>query len=136
MDSRDMLARRDAGREAKGARKMAGAVPDDIQRKRAEAELRLQRQQIAHLARVALLGEFSAALIHELRQPLASIRCNALAAQHLIAAKRENLEISESLQDIVAAGQRAEEIIERMRLLLKRREPQFEPVKLDELVQG
>ena len=138
MDSGLILARRDAGGEGKGAvQKMAGAVLDDIQRKRAEAELRLQRQQIAHLARVAMLGEFSAALTHELRQPLTSIRCNALAAQHLIAAKRQNLaKISESLQDIIAAGQRAEEIIQRMRSLLKRREPQFEPVKLDELVQG
>lgn len=137
MDSGRMLAPRGTGREANGAvEETAGAVVDDIQRKRVEGELRLQRRQIAHLARVAMLGEFSAALTHELRQPLASIRCNALAAQHLIATQRENLpQMREILGDIIAADMRAEEIIQRSRVLLKRREPQFEPVKIDELVQ-
>ena len=66
--------------------RVVGCVIDDSQRKRAEAESLRQQQQITHLTRVAMLGELSGALAHELQQPLTSIMCNAEAAQ-LLAAK-------------------------------------------------
>ena len=62
---------------------MLSTIP---QRKRAEAESLHQQQQITHLTRVAMLGELSTALAHELQQPLTAILCNAQAAQ-LLAAK-------------------------------------------------
>ena len=62
------------------------SVIDDSHRKRAGAHLLKPQQKLTHLARVALLGELSGALAHELQQPLTAILCNAQAAQ-LLAAK-------------------------------------------------
>ena len=71
-----------AYRGADGAvTRVAGYVVDHYERKRAEAESIKQQQQITHLTRVAMLGELSGALAHELQQPLTAILCNAQAAQ-------------------------------------------------------
>src|SRR5262249_35624230 len=59
-------------------------VRDITARKLAEAEAQEQRHQVAHLGRVAMLGELSGALAHELNQPLTAILANARAAQHLL----------------------------------------------------
>ena len=56
-----------------------GAVIDITERKRAEFELAAQRNELAHLARVAMLGELSGSLAHELNQPLTAILANARA---------------------------------------------------------
>ena len=54
-------------------------------RKQAELEAREQRRELAHLTRVAMLGELSGALAHELNQPLTAILSNAQAGQRLLA---------------------------------------------------
>src|SRR5208283_1481073 len=73
-----------ASRDAKGAlASVTGCVIDDSQRREAEEELAKQQRQITHLTRVAMLGELSGALAHELQQPLTAILCNAQAAQML-----------------------------------------------------
>ena len=59
-------------------------VRDITERRRAEHELAVQRRELAHLGRVALLGELSGALAHELNQPLAAILTNARAAQRML----------------------------------------------------
>src|SRR5215467_11872185 len=57
-----------------------------------EAELRKQRQQLTHLARVSMLGELSGALAHELNQPLTSILSNAEAGQHFLEGDKRDLQ--------------------------------------------
>src|SRR5215467_1398696 len=100
-----------------------------------EREAREQRQQLTHLTRVALLGQLSGALAHELNQPLTSILSNAQAALHFLAADRVDLqELREILGDIVAEDQRAGEVIHRLRALFKRGETQFQPLDANELV--
>ena len=59
-------------------------LTDVGERQRKEAESARQRDEVAHLSRVAMLGELSGALAHELNQPLAAILCNAQAAQRLL----------------------------------------------------
>ena len=61
-------------------------------RRQAQAEIEEQRGQLSHLGRVAVLGQLSGALAHELRQPLASILANADAARHLIDRKTVDVE--------------------------------------------
>ena len=104
-------------------------------RARVELDAREQRLQLTHLSRVAMLGELSGGIAHELNQPLTAILSNAQAAQHLIANKSADPEILvEILRDIIAADQRAGEVIRRLRTLFKRGETQFQPLNVNELV--
>jgi len=105
------------------------------ERSRAEREAHEQRLQLTHLSRVAMLGEMSGGLAHELNQPLTAILSNAQAAEHLIANKTiDNNELREILRDIIAANQRASEVIRRLRALFKRGETYLERLDANELV--
>ncbi|MFY8268028.1 MAG: sensor histidine kinase [Terrimicrobiaceae bacterium] len=93
------------------------------------AESEKQREQVAHLARVASVSELSSSLAHELNQPLAIILSNAQAAQRLMARKTPDMqELREILDDIVEADIRAADVIRRLRSILKRGEPALESV--------
>jgi C4-dicarboxylate-specific signal transduction histidine kinase len=116
-------------------RKVAGCVLDEGQRKRAEATSLKQQQQITHLTRVAMLGELSGALAHELQQPLTAILCNAQAAQIIAAKPRVNLgALHEILSDIVSDDKHAGQIIQHLRSLLMRGEMQFRVVEIGDLL--
>jgi C4-dicarboxylate-specific signal transduction histidine kinase len=70
----------------------------------AEAEADVQRQEIAHLMRVSMLGELSGGLAHELTQPLTAILSNAQAGKMLLAKGSKSLsEIGNILDDIIAS---------------------------------
>ena len=108
---------------------------DVTEQKRAEREAREQRQQITHLTRVAMLGELSGALAHELNQPLTAILSNAQAAQHLLGASRlDTGELREILHDIATEDRRAGEIIRRLHALFKNEETHFQPLDVNDLV--
>jgi signal transduction histidine kinase len=108
---------------------------DLVAQRRAELEAKEQRLQLTHLTRLAQLGELSGALAHELNQPLTAILSNAQAAQHFLAADRIDLaELREILGDIVAADQRAGEVIRRLRALFKKGETQFQLLDANEVV--
>jgi signal transduction histidine kinase len=94
-----------------------------------------QRLQLTHLSRVALLGEMSGGLAHELNQPLTAILSNAQAAQQFIANKTiDDAELQDILRDIIAADQRAGAVIQRLRALFKRGETQVQRLDANELV--
>jgi C4-dicarboxylate-specific signal transduction histidine kinase len=125
-----------AYRGADGAvTRVAGYVVDHYERKRAEAESIKQQQQITHLTRVAMLGELSGALAHELQQPLTAILCNAQAAQLLTAKAQFNAEeLREILGDIVSDDKHAGQIIQHLRSLLIRGETQLHRLEIADLV--
>jgi len=103
---------------------------------RAELEIAQQRHQLTHLARVNMLGELSGSLVHELSQPLTAILGNAHAAQLLLEHAEPDLkQLRDILGDIVADDERGGEVIRRLRLLLKRGEVQFQPLRANELVE-
>ena len=105
------------------------------ERSRAEREAHEQRLQLTHLSRVAMLGEMSGGLAHELNQPLTAILANAQAAQHFIARGAiDPEELSHILSDIIAADQRAGEVIRRLRALFKRGETHLERLDPNDLV--
>jgi C4-dicarboxylate-specific signal transduction histidine kinase len=110
-------------------------IRDVTERKRAELMLQEQQRELAHLSRVAALGELSGALAHELNQPLAAILANARAAQRMMSAERPNVgEIREILEDIASDDRRAGEVISRLRSLLKKGDLQARPVKMEDIV--
>lgn len=123
-------------RSASGnAARMRGAAIDITARKQAELETQSHRAEIAHLSRVAMIGELSGSLAHELNQPLAAILSNAQAAQRFIAADNPDLdELHEILADIVADDERAGEVIRGLRLLLRKGEVRKEPLDLNAVV--
>jgi two-component system, LuxR family, sensor kinase FixL len=108
---------------------------DITPQRRAEFDAREQRQQLTHLARVAMLSEFSGALAHELTQPLTAILTNAQAGQRILALENVDLtEIRSILYDIVEADKRADNVIQRLRTLMKKGENEFAPVSLNLLL--
>jgi PAS domain S-box-containing protein len=112
-----------------------GSADDVTDRRRAEEEAALQRQEVAHLMRVSVLGELSGAIAHEINQPLTAILSNAQAALHLLEQNSPDLaEVRDALQDIVHEDNRAGEVIHRLRSLIRKGERKSEPVDVNELV--
>ena len=115
--------------------RMFGACQDITDRRRAEAELRRNLDEMAHLNRVAAMGELTASLAHELNQPLAAILSNAQAAKRFLGRESPDLApVQECLSDIVADDKRAAEVLNRLRGLLKKGEFQAALVDFNEVV--
>ena len=96
-------------------------VRDITERRRAEREIEVQRHELAHLGRVALLGELSGAVAHELNQPLAAILTNARVAQRMMAGEKpDQALLREILEDMVADSLRAGSVIHRVRGLIRK----------------
>ena len=91
-------------------------------RRRAEIESRGRMREVIHLNRTAAAGALSASIAHELNQPLGAILSNAEAAELLLTANPPDLDqVREILGDIRQADQRAADIIQHLRKLLKRK---------------
>ncbi len=117
------------------ANQILGSATDITRRREAEFELALQRNELTHLSRVAMLGELSGSLAHELNQPLTAILSNAQAAQRFLARDNVDLdEVREILKDIVSDDKRAGEIISGLRLLLTKGEMQRKPLDVNDIV--
>jgi len=90
-------------------------------RRESEANAVEQLRELAHLGRVALVGELSAALAHEMKQPLMAILANASAGQRLLQADgAATAELRAILEDIAADDRRAGEVIDHVRNLVKK----------------
>ena len=112
-----------------------GASTDITWRKEAEIQLQEQRSELAHVARVSIMGELAASLAHELNQPLTAILSNAQAALRFMSGKPAALEeVREILQDIVKDNSRAGEVIRRMRALVKKEKLEFASLDLASLM--
>src|SRR5262245_60420391 len=86
---------------------LIGAIVMQRRRNRRDDDARQEQQRLAHLARVAVVGELSGGLAHELNQPLTSILSNAQAAQQALSRECVDLaEVREILADIVAEDKR------------------------------
>jgi C4-dicarboxylate-specific signal transduction histidine kinase len=112
-----------------------GSCMDISDGKQGELQLQEQRAELTHLSRVAVLGELTGALAHELNQPLTAILSNAQAAQRFLAQQPASLsEVHEILKDIVDEDKRAGEVIRRLRSLLKKGETLLQPLDMNEVV--
>jgi signal transduction histidine kinase len=99
-------------------------------RRKAEATARRHRAELEQASRLALAGELSASIAHEINQPLGAIVANAEAAESLLGrGPAAHDELHSALVDIRRAGLRASEIIVRVRALIEKRKG--EPALLD-----
>jgi PAS domain S-box-containing protein len=112
-----------------------GSCIDITEQRRAEAASRRSLDEIAHLNRVAAMGELTASMAHELNQPLAAILNNAQAASRFLGGESPDLaQVRECLTDIIADDKRAGEVIKTLRALLRRGESHASLVDLNEVV--
>jgi PAS domain S-box-containing protein len=112
-----------------------GSCIDITERKQAEAEARQHREEIAHLSRVAIMGEMAGSIAHELNQPLGAIVTNAGAA--LRSLRRDSLsgeKLREVLQDIVADGRRASEVIHTIKGMGRKEEGARQLLHLNDVI--
>jgi PAS domain S-box-containing protein len=115
--------------------KILSIVRDMTDRKLAEAQAEAQRRQLAHLGRVAMLGDLSGAMAHELSQPLAAVLINAQAALHLLDRHPvDHAQLRAALDDIIRNDRRAGAVIHRMRALLRKTDTALQPVDMNEVV--
>ena len=110
-------------------------IVDISARKQAEAEARQHREELAHLSRVAIMGEIAGSLAHELNQPLTGIVTNASAGRRFIAKGRADLPKLDGLfEAVVADGRRASEIIRGIRGMMRKGEEVRGPVNLNDVI--
>jgi len=115
--------------------KLLSIVRDVTSRKQAQLEADAQRRQLAHLNRVATLGELSGALAHELSQPLTAVLTNAQAARHFLDRQPLNVEqLRAALDDIIRNDKRAGAVIDRLRALLRKEETARQSVDVNETI--
>ncbi|HTW71852.1 MAG TPA: PAS domain S-box protein [Acetobacteraceae bacterium] len=109
------------------------AVQDVTQRRLAEAALAKVRSELAHLTRVTSLGAMTASIAHEVNQPLAGIITNASTCLRMLAADPPNVAgARETARRTIRDGNRASDVITRLRALFGRKEATVETVDLNE----
>ena len=106
------------------------------QMEKARVETGRHRENLAHLARVHTVGEMSAALAHEINQPLVAIKNYALAARRRLAAgaTAEVGKIEELLDKIGGQASRAGEVLHSLRAMVKKHKSQITNVEVGQLV--
>jgi C4-dicarboxylate-specific signal transduction histidine kinase len=104
--------------------------------RRAEEALRRAEADFAHAARISMLGELTASIAHELKQPLAAICINGQAGLRWLDRPEPNIaEARVTTEHLLAEARRATDIIDHIRAMAIRRTPEQTPVSLDELVE-
>ncbi|PYL13479.1 MAG: hypothetical protein DMF43_05165 [Verrucomicrobia bacterium] len=115
--------------------RLLGINIDITARKQAELEAKQRRDELSHLSRVALVGELSASIAHELNQPLAGILTNAGAGEFVIDRGDVDLkELRELLADISADARRASDVIRDIRGMIKKEQVTRRRINLNDVV--
>ncbi len=118
-----------------GDTEFIGAVTDVTARKRAEAELHEAQTNLAHVTRVTALGELAASIAHEVNQPLAAVVANAAACLRWLNRAAPDLnEARGAVRSIISDGNRAGEVIQRVRALMNKTTGQMAPLDINEAI--
>jgi PAS domain S-box-containing protein len=110
---------------------------DISERRRAEHGLAAAQAELAHVSRVATLGEMTAAVAHEINQPLAAIVTNGEVCLRLLDQPSPEIgELREAVSDMIVAGRRSSDIITRLRALFRRDVRGMAPLDLNQVIQN
>jgi signal transduction histidine kinase len=102
---------------------------------RTRGDVQRQYDEVTHAARLALVGEITASVAHEVAQPMSAILSNVETAQLLLSQPHPDLAtVQQILADIRKDDLRADSIVRKLRVLLRKRELQFEVVDLNTII--
>jgi PAS domain S-box-containing protein len=121
-----------------GSWEFSGFVRDITERKVAEASARRHREmemELAHANRVATMGQLAASIAHEVNQPVGAAVTNAHAALRWLGAATPNTdEVRHALSRIVTNGNRATDVLSRIRAFIKKAPPNQVSVDVNQAV--
>jgi len=110
-----------------------GALQDVTESKLAEEALDRARSELAHVARITTLNALTASIAHEVNQPLSGIITNASTCRRMLDGDPPNIEgARETARRIIRDGNRASDVITRLRALFSKKEFALEPLDLNE----
>jgi C4-dicarboxylate-specific signal transduction histidine kinase len=125
-----------ATRNRNGQLEYIGAVQDVTKRRISEEALEDTRSELARVSRIASLGALTASIAHEVNQPLSGILTNASTCLRMLAADPPNVDgARETARRTIRDGNRASDVIVRLRALFGKRQFTMEPVDLNEATQ-
>ncbi|WP_454619710.1 sensor histidine kinase [Bradyrhizobium cenepequi] len=111
-------------------------IQDISERLNAEQQLRKLQADFTHAGRIATLGELATSIAHEINQPLAAIVMNGETSLRWLARADQNTEkVTELTSRIVSNARRASEIIQRIRGMAAKQEPEKRLIDLNEVVE-
>jgi C4-dicarboxylate-specific signal transduction histidine kinase len=106
------------------------------EQERADEALRRSRTEMAHVTRVMTMSELASSIAHEINQPLSAIVNNGSACLRWLGNDPPDVaEASEAAREIVRDGNRASEIIKRIRALLRKTETAKAPVNINQIIE-
>ena len=113
-----------------------GALQDVTESKVAEEALDRARSELTHVARVTAVSAFTASIAHEVNQPLSGIITNAGTCLRMLAADPPDVDgARETAKRTLRDGNRAADVITRLRALFSKREFTLEPLDINEIAQ-
>jgi len=114
---------------------LIGVAIDITAQFKADLQLQLQREEMAHMSRVSSMGELAASLAHELNQPLSAIASNAAAGRRFLMQGSPDLKMfDELLADVATDARRAGDIIHGIHNFVRKSEGTRRPVSLNEII--
>ena len=133
-DYRWFLLRADPLRDESAAiTKWYGTNTDIDDRKRAEEALRNTQEELARMMRVMTIGQLTASIAHEVSQPLSGIITNASTCLRMLKGDPPNIDgARETVQRTIRDGNRASDVITRLRTLFSKKQIDVEPLDLNE----
>jgi PAS domain S-box-containing protein len=112
-----------------------GVARHITERKRAEEAWREAQMELAHANRAATMGQLTASIAHEVNQPLAATVTNAQSALRWLGARPPNLdEVRQALARIVKDTNRAGDVVDRIRALIKKAPPRKDSLDINEAI--
>ncbi|HEY1679190.1 MAG TPA: ATP-binding protein [Candidatus Sulfotelmatobacter sp.] len=113
--------------------KFVGTSTDIEDLKQSQEELRITQANLAHVNRVTTMGELTASIAHEVNQPLSGIITNAGTCLRMLASDPPNVEgARETARRTIRDGNRASEVITRLRALFSKKSAATQPIDLNE----
>lgn len=119
-----------------GKEEVVGALMDITSARNSQQALHAAQSALAHASRVATLGEISATIAHEVNQPLAAIVANGQACLRFLRHDDPDLDdVRGAVEWIVKDGNRAADVIQRVRSLMKKADTRMLPLDIDVTIQ-